>query len=223
MKGVRGLNRRCLLATAVGAALPNLTVAQGRVEFLMLTMTTKNFPFNTLANCAELNKSVALFAAASKRVKDSPHTVAAEISKRVDDRRAALLKAISDAKTALANAKVDEAFVFVNIGISSTLLGLGAAFTSPLALGVLAGASVLTSASSFAVQAYFRKGSGQLSFVTGYGQSRAMMFVEIATAASAPVLSSGLNAVGYFVAANEYASSRGTDTSRPCSPRCPKP
>lgn len=195
------LRRRSALAGAGCLAIWPAAWGQGSVEFLVLTMAAKNLPVSALATCADLEASAKAMASAAKRAKDQPLVVADEVLKKVVTIQAGLKKARADAQNALDNAKLDEAFFYVNTGLSLAFIGLGLALTGPVAVGVLAGASVITGATSFAVQATYRKGADHLSFVTGYAKGRALMFAETGAKGFAK---SSVQSAGFFVAAVEY-------------------
>lgn len=206
-----GTTRRDILAGAAAlAAIPVVGSQQSAATYLVLTLSDKGLPVSALASCAELEKTVQFFADEAKRAKTKPDEVGAEFIKRATAKRTELQAAIASAKTAHANAKVDETFVYVNTGLALGLTGLGLVCTGPVAVGVLAAAGVLSGPASFTTQVYFRKGQADADFVMGYAQGRSMMYVELATNEAATVggklVGSAVTAAGYFTAAFEYST-----------------
>ncbi|MCR5868478.1 hypothetical protein [Aquincola sp. J276] len=174
----------------------------------MATLSTKNVPVSQVAKCSELEAIIKRFVGEAERAKADPKVVGQEQLERVLAERKVLQASIKAAEAALANAKIDLAFDGVNVGIGATLAGLGLVFTSPLAVGVLAGATMLAGVSSFAAQAFFRQGPKEVAFVMGYARDRGLMLTGMlaqnASSSMAKLVGNAANATAIFVAAYEY-------------------
>lgn len=199
--------RRLILATAVGGiAYPIVGFAQAQVApYQLLSLSTRDFPIQKVGSCADLERNITFIMAEAKRAKDNPVAVGKEFLAQVDAKRAEFKSAHNSALKLLDEGKIDLALSSAGLALSTLSIALGVAFTGPIAVGVLAGATVLAGPVMFAAQAYFAPNSVTPTFAGVFTAQRAGMFVELsAQHAGRKLLQHSVAALGLFVAAYEF-------------------
>lgn len=206
---VRFCSRRHLLALAASASLlPATRSAQSQAQSVAVaTMVPLKFPGPIIASCAQLNAIVDAMRAEIATIDAGPEAFGKTIFQRVNAQRTALTKSIAEAEKAIKDAKFEQVFQWVGFGIGTTMLALGFLLNGPLALGLLAGTTVLINAAQFGVQAYHYGSGMKPAMLVRAGVDRSIMFgqlgVENAAKAGAKIASGVLSGALLLISASD--------------------
>jgi hypothetical protein len=186
---------------------------EGQAPFVVLTLATRNLPVNPIANCANLEAVIKHFEAELAKLQADFTGVGQMVIDRVKQSRSDLKAALKASQKHHEDSKVEEGFAQLNICLGALFVVAGAVFTGPYAIGILAATTILTGASVFGMQAFFKKDSKDPSFVVGFSRDRTIMFAELAGSNAASttgkVLARSMQATAFFISAVELYIASG--------------
>lgn len=210
------LSRRSVLQMTAGVSVfaACSEVRSQSNPYLVLTLSTKNFPLTTIAGCSDLERTLVALEGERVIVEGDLARAGTALRAQALAQRADLRKQLANADKQLADATLDQAFAAVNLGLVAVFATVGLLVgTSPVALGLAAGATVLSGVGVFAVQLIYKGPAASQMMVVGYGKDRALMFTELALesaqTAAGKLAKAGLKAAGWFVGAYELANATG--------------
>jgi hypothetical protein len=194
--------REILISLAI---VPMTGLSQQHSSYEIIKVTQQDLA--RASSCAALEEQISYIEAEIKRSRTDHKTVGTELRLRFEKHAAQLAKSIDDLQQAQSQAEIDKAFAAGGLALSLVFLGLGVALASPIAIGTLTAATVLTGAGAFAAQAILKQGEGTPTLIAGYTLDRTLMFGEMLTehlsTASWRIAGGVLKSVALYLPASE--------------------
>jgi hypothetical protein len=177
------------------------------------TLSQRLSPLLKIATCDVLDGQISSLNRELARVKIGNISVGAELRHRFEQDRANLENSLIHSAKALADQDIDLLAAEVSLGLGIVFLAVGAVITSPLAIGALVAAEVVSGPVVFGWQV-IKKQSADSTMVVGYARDRALLFGDLLTekASSTPgkIVKHSITAISMFISLSDAIDAKDT-------------